>query len=507
MGYFKREQLPPQYPGVLHKVATPVRAAVVGGGLAGVAAAVILAERGVQVTVFDPESELGGRARGWTDHFPDGSAHEMERGFHAFFRQYYNLRALFKRIDPQLKMLVPMADYPVMAPDGTVEYFADVPHTPPFNVLTMVQQSPNFKWRDVIKCDVRATLDMLAYDQEKIFKKYDNISAGAYLDKLNLPPKARAMMFDVFAHSFFNPEREMSAAEMLQYFHFYFTHNPEGLTFDALHQPLHIAVWQPLRAYLEKLGARFAMGTAVHAVRKLGDRTWQIEHSAVAAGGDTGVATADCVVLAASANAVRDIVSHSGAICDPRWRDDIDALRMTAPFAVLRLWFDQAMRAGRPVFAAVSGAGILDSIAIYDIVSDSNAHWAMKTGGSEVEIHAYAMPAGLTEAEIRQQMLAGLHAIYPETATMGILHEQMLVSQDSPAFLPGSGARRPRVHTPNPTLALAGDFTWIPMPSGLMERAVSSGILAANCLLSHWNVRGEPLACVPRRGIFAAANR
>lgn len=507
MDYFKREQLPPQYRGVLPKVPRPVRAAVVGGGLAGVAAAVILAERGVQVTVFEPEAELGGRARGWTDHFPDGTAHEMERGFHAFFRQYYNLRALFKRIDPQLKMLVPMADYPVMHPDGTVEFFADVPHAPPFNVLTMVQQSPNFKWRDVIKCDVRATLDMLAYDQEKIFKKYDGISAAAYLDKLNLPAKARAMMFDVFAHSFFNPEREMSAAEMLQYFHFYFTHNPEGLTFDALDQPLHIAVWQPLRAYLEKLGARFAMATTVNATRKLPDGTWQIEYTACKPSGETGAATADCVVLAACANAVRDIVSHSGDIGDARWRADIDALRMTAPFAVIRLWFDRALRPGRPVFAAVSGAGILDSIAIYDIVADANAHWAMKTGGSEVEIHAYAMPSGLTPTQIRQQMLDGLHAIYPETAAMQLLHEQMTVSQDSPAFLPGSGARRPRVHTPDPTLALAGDFTWIPMPSGLMERAVSSGMLAANCLLSHYNVRGEPLSCVPRKGIFAAANR
>ena len=29
----------------------------------------------------------------------------MNRGFHAFFRQYYNLRDLLRRIDPGLSML------------------------------------------------------------------------------------------------------------------------------------------------------------------------------------------------------------------------------------------------------------------------------------------------------------------------------------------------------------------------------------------------------------------
>ena len=32
----------------------------------------------------------------------------MSRGFHAFFRQYYNLRALLRRVDPDLQSLVPV---------------------------------------------------------------------------------------------------------------------------------------------------------------------------------------------------------------------------------------------------------------------------------------------------------------------------------------------------------------------------------------------------------------
>src|SRR5215218_11404341 len=76
------------------------RVVVVGGGIAGLAAATGLAERGVGVVLVERESTLGGRVRSWpvatdTPAAPDGDpADTMSRGFHAFFRQYYNLRSL-----------------------------------------------------------------------------------------------------------------------------------------------------------------------------------------------------------------------------------------------------------------------------------------------------------------------------------------------------------------------------------------------------------------------------
>ncbi|HPM76044.1 MAG TPA: isorenieratene synthase, partial [bacterium] len=47
-------------------------------------------------------------------------------------------------------------------------------------------------------------------------------------------------------------------------------------------------------------------------------------------------------------------------------------------------------------------------------------------------------------------------------------------------------------------------FVQAPMPSALMEKAATTGILAANRLLADWNVRGEDLYTVPLRGIFKA---
>ena len=53
-------------------------ATVIGGGLAGIAAAVVLAERGMAVTVLERESYLGGRAGAWSDRLRDGTPFEME---------------------------------------------------------------------------------------------------------------------------------------------------------------------------------------------------------------------------------------------------------------------------------------------------------------------------------------------------------------------------------------------------------------------------------------------
>ena len=90
-------------------------AVVVGGGIAGVSAAVVLAERGVAVTLLEAAPTLGGRLGAWPHTLPDGTEQVVEHGFHAFFRHYYTWRAVLRRIDPQLGFLRPVGGYPVIS--------------------------------------------------------------------------------------------------------------------------------------------------------------------------------------------------------------------------------------------------------------------------------------------------------------------------------------------------------------------------------------------------------
>lgn len=476
-----------------------LEACVVGGGLAGIAAAVILAERGAKVTLIEKESYLGGRAGAWTEELANGESFEMERGFHAFFRQYYNLRALLRRIDPALSFLRELTDYPILGPEGCTETFSGLPRKAPWNVLALTRRTPTLRWRDLLKVNGRAALEMLRFEDDRSYARFDGMSAREYLDSLRFPPEARRMLFDVFSHSFFNPEEQMSAGELLMMFHFYFVGNVEGLIFDVSDKPFSTGIFEPLARYLEDLGVGIRRSCAASSLEHDGQR-YRL-HVDGASGAEEF--RADVVVLGLTVPALKQLVQASPTLSDVVWRERVESLELTLPFAVWRLWLDRPLNPDRTPFVGTTGVGSLDNISLYHLFEDESRDWAGRTGGSVVELHAYGVPLGTDESALRADLLAGLHLFYPETREAQVLEERWIWERDCPAFHTGSDAARPGVRTPWAGLCLAGDFVKLPMPSALMERAVTSGMLAANCLLAPYGVQPEPLLTIRRTGMLA----
>lgn len=487
----------------------PLDVAVVGGGIAGLAAATVLAERGARVRVFEPETFLGGRAGAWSDTLVDGTEFEMERGFHAFFRQYYNLRAWLRRIDPELGFLRPVADYPLLGPDGLRESFAGLPRLPIWNLVSLIRRSSTMTLRDALKVDDTCGRAILAYDPRATYAQFDRTDARTFLDRLGFPPRARQMLFDVFAHSFFNPEEQFSAAELLMMFHFYFIANPEGIVFDVVDGPFARKLWRPMAAVLERHGVHLHVGEAVVHI----DRGPDGRHRLTSSRGQ--VVHADACVLATSVHGLQQLVQESPALGHPPgaapedpgaghcWREQVAAQTVTAPFAVWRLWLDRPAAPGRAPFVGTTGLGLVDNISLYHLFEDESRDWAARTGGSVVELHAYALPDHADEASIKADLRHALHQLYPETRDAGVHDERFLLRQDCPAFRPGAHPQRLRVDTPDPTLHVAGDFVDTLFPTALMERAASSGMLAANHILRHHGAAEEPLWSVPPRGPLA----
>ena len=181
------------------------------------------------------------------------------------------------------------------------------------------------------------------------------------------------------------------------------------------------------------------------------------------------------------------------------------ALEVTLPFAVWRLWLDRPTAAERAPFAGTAGFPLLDNISLFHQFEDESRAWADEHGGSVVELHAYAVPDGTTEQELRAAMLDGLHQLYPETRDARPLDEVYLLRNDCPAFAPGSRAGRPGIETPHAGVYLAGDFVRMHQPSALMERAAASGIAAANAILTRHGLRPEPVASIRPSGMLPAA--
>ena len=469
--------------------------AVLGGGIAGIAAATVLVERGARVTLIERETVLGGRASAWTDQLEDGTEFQMERGFHAFFRQYYNLRNLMRRVDPDLEKLIRLDDYPVLGARGQSQSFAGLPRKTPWNIATLTWRTPGLGLRELRHVNVGRAVQMLAYDSGRCYERWDSMSATEYLDSLNFPGDTRRLLFDVFAHSFFNPEEDMSAGELLMMFHFYFTGNPEGLVFDVLDRPFSTGLWNPFQDYLTDRGADIRLGASAESIRSTGD-AWSVTV-------DGHDISCDGLVLALNVAGLHSVLESSGELGTPEWRSQVDSLELTHPFVVWRMWLDRPTDQGRFPFVGTTGVGSLDNISLYHLFEDESREWAERTGGSVVELHAYAVDPSIDEATIREDLLAGLHEFYPETRGASVIEERYLTRRDCPAFRQGSDATRPGVKTPIDTLTLAGDFVKLPFPSALMERAAASGFLAANQILGTRGVGAEPVHTVPRRGMLA----
>ena len=96
-----------------HQLSSSKMVGIIGAGLAGISAAIYLAERNFNVTVFEKDSFLGGKVGSWPVNFEDGYQTNVEHGFHAFFRQYYNLRNLLVKINAY-DNLIPIDDYLIM---------------------------------------------------------------------------------------------------------------------------------------------------------------------------------------------------------------------------------------------------------------------------------------------------------------------------------------------------------------------------------------------------------
>lgn len=214
---------------------------------------------------------------------------------------------------------------------------------------------------------------------------------------------------------------------------------------------------------------------------------------------DAGGLTADTVVLATDLRTTRRLVEATESTTDDaEWRSRLLETTNAPRFAVWRLWLDRRVDADRPPFLGTSGYGPMDNITVLERFEAGARRWSDDHDASVVEVHAYALqPEDGDDEQVRATLRAELARVYPETADAQVVADEWLVEDDCPLVGTSPWLRRPEVGTPDPRLVLAGDGIRCDYPVALMERAATTGLLAANTLLGRWGLAGHDLWTVP----------
>lgn len=468
------------------------RVAVIGGGVAGLAAALTLARRGYAVTVFEKKSYLGGKLGSSRQPvFGDDSA-LISHGFHAFFPHYHNFeRFLHSFASCETEAI---EDYVICEKGGQMTRFGRAHRTPVLNLLSLMIGGL-FSPRDAFSAPGRDLYGVfLEYDAQETFRRYDEISYAEFARLGRVPPRLK-LAFNTFARAFFADEEKLSLAQLIKAFHFYYLSHDGGLLYRYPVADYDSGLMRPLSEELVRLRADLRLGDPVTSFEAQ-EGTYLVNGRAF-----------EAVVLASDPLGLKSIAEKATGLPE-KLTERLRGVKTGQRYAVLRLWLDRDIREDIPIFVITEREKALDAVTAFhrfetETREDLARGKADHRTRSVLELHCYAVPDDLPDQDVKPTLLRELMLRFPELEGATVLHEWLALEQDFTAFHVGLEAERPGTETGLRGLFCAGDWVRLPFPAMLLEAAAASGYLAANAILEEDGLRKEPITTVPLRGLMA----
>ena len=432
------------------------RVLVIGGGLAGIAAALDCADAGVEVTLVEVRRRLGGAAYSFER---DGL--QMDNGQHVFLRCCTSYRALLERLgSTHLVTIQPRLDIPVLKPGAEPFHLRRGALPSPFHLAGALARYPHLSLLERLGA-ARAALALMRLDPSD--QSLDSVTFGDWLARHGQGPRTHDALWDLIAL----PTLNLPAAQAsLQLAAFVFrTGLLSGV--DAGDIGFHTATLQeiigdPAARALENAGVEVKLGWA--AERLHGDeRGFQLERR----GGDGDGLGADAVIVALphdrAAGLLEGLLGTGVGEAGPLESSPIVNLHVVYDREVCEHPF--AAGVGTPVqylFDRGAAAG----------VPPGCQYLAVSLSGAQLEME-------MSVEALRERYVPALAELLPRARTATV--ERFQVTREHAATFkaaPGVTAHRPKACTAVSGLALAGSWTDTGWPATL-ESAVLSGHAAA----------------------------
>jgi squalene-associated FAD-dependent desaturase len=438
---------------------------VIGGGLAGISAAIALREAGARVTLLESRPRLGGATCSFTR---DGLA--VDNGQHVFLGCCSAYRELIARLGMTGSVsLQDRFDVAVLGPHGQAR-LRRTRLPGPLHMGQALVTYPLLSPAERLRV-TRAALAMRFLDPAR--PGLDSQRLGDWLAAHGQGERARRVLWDLFTVSALNvagDDANLSLAATVVRTALLGARDAADIGTPAI--PLGDLHGKAAARRLDQLGASVRLGAKVTAVQPLpggGFRVQLADRGVSDARRSAGIAAADGVVLAVPPEAAARLLPDGAAATGPgpdRWRE-----LGASPIVNVHVIYDR--RVTRLPFAAAV---------------DSPVQWVFdRTGPSgladgqylAVSVSAADDVVDTPAAQLREQFVPALEEIFPAARDARIT--DFFVTRERRATFrqePGCGEKRPGATTRLAGLVLAGAWTDTGWPD-TMEGAVRSGLSAA----------------------------
>jgi squalene-associated FAD-dependent desaturase len=445
-----------------------MKVVVVGGGLAGIAAALELTDEGSDVVLLERRAELGGLT--WSF---QRNGLWFDNGQHVFLRCCTAYRAFLDRIDASSSVVLQdRLDVPVIAPGGTTASLRRARLPAPLHLGPALARYRHLRWRDRARA-VQAALALTRLDSDD--PANDTFTFGSWLAAHGQSPAAVERLWNLIARPTLNlgaDEAALGAA--VKVFRTGLLDAADAADIGWAQVPLVEVHGDPARRALAAAGVEVRTGVQTEAIT-VGDEVTVIAGSTHGReqsrrADEPERHRADAVVLA---------VPHAAAV------RLLPADALPAGVEPARLGtsavIDVALVLDRRVTDLLMAAGIGSLV---QFVFDRTAAAGARRGQVlAVSLSAADWMLSRRPEELVRDVHASLAELIPGAAKAEIV-DAVVTKERSATFrcAPGALAHRPGPVTRLPGVLLAGAWTATGWPA-TMEGAVRSGRAAAQAAL------------------------
>jgi isorenieratene synthase len=490
---------------------------VVGAGIAGLAAAIHLAERGVAVTLLEAGSSLGGKLSGNGEvrfrHHGREWLFNSDHGIHAIGDAHLNLAALLSRAGCRERFRQVGSTGILYRRGNTTIAQPLLPHRPgrraPFRGLATLLTTGN-RLLELRPADLpalaAALVELLGFDPGTDDPLEDLETVAEFAARHRLPEELQTLLFASLPAGSSDDPRFVSLASAKSLLASADLAPAGGPRLELLRGGTDENLVRPLAGYARDLGVRILRGARV--VRLLRESGRIAGVRVVESGAPVGTVPpyapddvfraeaelpADAVILAVDVPSLKHLLDRD-LVEEPffsrlRRLEAIDGL-------VARVFTDRPLRPGRADAGILAGGFLaVDRWFVLSRLQDESRTYRRVTGGDVIAVSGHRSRyelARLSPEETRARVIEDVVRAFPELEG-GIVH---LAIGRTPATLTRQQARslerRATSRTPVPGLYLAGDHVRCLVPAFGLERAAVTGIEAANEVLAARGLRQDP---------------